>query len=646
MQACPHCQFINPDDNRFCQNCGGALAEDLSPTSPLPNSNPDPDSENLDVISVPSLTTPSSTTVNRYALLSGAVSQLAGQQFLDEQHRYQLIADLPTPDLPNTDLSTTDLSTTAPSAQIEAIVIDSQPLQPTLLDEFYHQQIGDPSAPTPEQTRSIPAAAQPYLELRKQYPFLPLPKIHDAWAQEGLSVVLLEDRSPFPSLLSVWGGQALLVEIIGWLDEMIELWVALEHQNCRRSLLELDNLRIDDDGILCLQRLYEDDAAQPVELTDLGETWQTLFSQSQRTQRGDIAQLFHDVQFGAVASIAELRSRLTAIEAAAKDSDAPSLELSTIPPALINLDALPDWDEDLDDSQELTRSIGDYSPVALPMQLIGFEDAGSTDIGTQRNHNEDYFSLQSDVKRIESPQSKTLRLQGLYILCDGMGGHAGGEVASALAVKTLETYFAENWQDQLPSEDQIREAIGQANRAIFDLNQERASSGSGRMGTTLAMALLQNNKLAIAHVGDSRIYRFSARNGLEQITVDHEVGQREIQRGIQEAIAYARPDAYQLTQALGPRDENGIKPDISFLELNEDMLLLLCSDGLTDNDLLETYWESHLTPMLSGQMSLDIGVSHLIELANQYNGHDNITAIAIRLRFISSPIQPSPPDNT
>lgn len=509
MQACPHCQFINPDDNRFCQNCGGALAEETSSSnspssnSPLPSDSllpthsPDPDLGDLDITSVP---TP--TTLNRYALLSGVVSQLAGQQFLDDQHRYKLVVDLTTADLPTDD-----------NALIEAIVIDSQPLQPPLLDEFYHQQIGHPSDPTLEQKRSIPAAAQPYLELRKQHPFLlPLPKIHDAWEQDGLSVVLLEERSHFPSLLSVWGGQALLVEVIDWLDEMIELWVALQPQNCCRSLLELDNLRIDDDGLLCLQRLYEDDPAKPAELTDLGTIWQTLFSQSQRTQRGDIAQLFYDVQFGTVESVAELRSRLTDIEAAINDSDVPSLEQPTLP-ALINLGILPDWDEDLDDSQELTCSISDYSPVALPMQLVGFEDAGLTNIGSQRDHNEDYFSLQSDIKKIENPQSKTLQIQGLYVLCDGMGGHEGGEVASALAVETLKTYFAENWQDQLPSEDQIREAIGQANRAIFDLNQERASSGSGRMGTTLAMALLQGNKLAIAHVGDSRIYCFSCRIG-------------------------------------------------------------------------------------------------------------------------------------
>jgi protein phosphatase len=630
MQACPHCQFMNPDDNRFCQKCGGSLADDpASSGTPVSiGSSTIPQLEDLDFTMVAN-----TATVTRYAILLGAVSQLAARQFLDDQQRYQLTADLPTGDL---------------NAQIETVVIDSQPLQPPILDEFYRQQIGYPSAPMPGQTRSIPTAAQPYLELRKRHPFLPLPKIHDAWEQAGLSVVLLEERSHLPALLTLWGGQALLVEIIEWLDEMIELWAALQPQNCGRSLLELKNLRVDDDGLLCLQRLYEDDAAQPAKLKDLGEVWQQLFTQSQRTQRGDLAQLFRDLQAGAVVSVDELRSRLKVIKDAVDESgeaapeSAPESAASNPPTlsALMNLGnvSLPDWDEDLDDSQEMTRSSSDYSTVALPMQLISFEDAGLTDIGCQRNHNEDCFSLQSEIKKVENPQGKTLQTKGLYILCDGMGGHAGGEVASALAVDTLKTYFAENWHDRLPTEDQIREAIGLANRAIFDLNQERASSGSGRMGTTLAMALVQDDRLAIAHVGDSRIYRFSARNGLEQMMLDHEVGQREMQRGVEESIAYARPDAYQLTQALGPRDENGIKPDVSFSELNEDMLLLLCSDGLTDNDLLETYWESHLTPLLSGQMSLDVGVSHLIELANQHNGHDNITAIVVRLRFMASMI--------
>ncbi|GAB4156060.1 MAG: hypothetical protein Fur0046_35970 [Cyanobacteria bacterium J069] len=274
----------------------------------------------------------------------------------------------------------------------------------------------------------------------------------------------------------------------------------------------------------------------------------------------------------------------------------------------------------------------DLPTVVLPMKLVGLEDAGRSDIGRQREHNEDYYTIQADVKKLESQNGRSLKARGLYILCDGMGGHAGGEVASSLAASTLKQYFQERWQDGLPNEATIREGILLANKAIYTLNQENASSGSGRMGTTVVLVLIQDTEAAIAHVGDSRIYRYSRRRGLEQLTVDHEVGQREIQRGVEPAIAYGRPDAYQLTQALGPRDEHFVNPDVQFVELTEDLLLLLCSDGLTDNDLLETHTESHLDPMLDGSVSLENGVNHLIDLANHYNGHDNITAIAIHAR--------------
>ncbi|NES71461.1 MAG: SpoIIE family protein phosphatase, partial [Okeania sp. SIO2D1] len=118
--------------------------------------------------------------------------------------------------------------------------------------------------------------------------------------------------------------------------------------------------------------------------------------------------------------------------------------------------------------------------------------------------------------------------------------------------------------------------------------------------------------------------------GLEQVTLDHEVGQREINRGVEPEIAYGRPDAYQLTQALGPRDENFVRPDVKFFELDEDSLIILASDGLTDNEFLENNWKNLLEPLLSKQANLEFGVNQLIDLANQYNGHDNITAIVIR----------------
>ena len=270
--------------------------------------------------------------------------------------------------------------------------------------------------------------------------------------------------------------------------------------------------------------------------------------------------------------------------------------------------------------------------MVLPMKLVGLEEEGRTHIGRQRDHNEDTFCILTELKRQESPDGQTLHARGLYILCDGMGGHAGGEIASALAAKTLQAYFKQHWGDQLPTEESILKAVSEANQAIYEINQQNDRSGSGRMGTTLVMALFQDTRVIVAHVGDSRMYRFSRRLGLQQVTVDHEVGQREIQRGIEPEIAYARPDAYQLTQALGPRNQTEIKPSISFLDLSEDTLLILCSDGLSDNELLETYCNTHVEPLLGSRFSLEEGVSKLIDLANEINGHDNITAIAARIR--------------
>jgi protein phosphatase len=133
-------------------------------------------------------------------------------------------------------------------------------------------------------------------------------------------------------------------------------------------------------------------------------------------------------------------------------------------------------------------------------------------------------------------------------------------------------------------------------------------------------------------VGDSRVYCLTRKQGLEQITVDHEVGQREIARGIEPSVAYGRADAYQLTQALGPRNEDSLHPDVTFFEINEDMLLVLVSDGLSDNDCLETHWQTHLQSLLSSASNLETGIQNLIELGNEHNGHDNITAILVRVK--------------
>lgn len=293
------------------------------------------------------------------------------------------------------------------------------------------------------------------------------------------------------------------------------------------------------------------------------------------------------------------------------------------------------------DNQTEDRIVSDQmTNIPLSPPLVSWEYAAYTDTGRQRNHNEDYFAIDSKVHKQELPEGAILTKTGLYILCDGMGGHAGGEVASKLAVNTIRKYFQETWiSGELPNQESIKEAVYLANQAIYDLNQQQARSGMGRMGTTLVMLLLQDHQAAIAHVGDSRIYYLTHREGLVQLTIDHEVAQREISRGVEPTIAYGRADAYQLTQALGPRDQDYLYPDVSFLDIHEDMLLLLVSDGLSDNECLENHWQTHLQPLLSYDSDLEMGIQDLIELGNEYNGHDNITAILVRV--IVSPSQPA-----
>jgi len=288
---------------------------------------------------------------------------------------------------------------------------------------------------------------------------------------------------------------------------------------------------------------------------------------------------------------------------------------------------------DLDHKTE-DRIVSDQiTNIPLSPPLISWEYAAYTDTGSQRNHNEDYFAIDSKVHKQELPEGAILTKTGLYILCDGMGGHAGGDVASKLAVNTIRKYFQETWTSgELPNQESIKEAVYLANQAIYDLNQQQARSGMGRMGTTLVMLLLEDHQAAIAHVGDSRLYCLTHKEGLVQLTIDHEVGQREISRGVEPTIAYGRADAYQLTQALGPRDQNFLDPDVSFFDIHEDMLLLLVSDGLSDNECLETHWQTHLQPLLSDDSDLEMGIQDLIALGNEYNGHDNITAILVRIK--------------
>ncbi|MBA2750528.1 MAG: serine/threonine phosphatase [Tatlockia sp.] len=617
MLICPQCKSENPDNNKFCQKCGTSLTYKICPQCSSKVAFSQNSCDNCGtktglvwwaIISKTQEQIPASTTIEANSDVSN--SPLTVGLYIDDQQRYQVLEPLPSP---------------APK-EIQCKVLDCQPLQISLLkaDTTNTVEIGE--------------TAQTYLTLRSQLGEV-IPTLHDAWQQDGRQVILLSDRTLERHLLQLWqDNSTTALHINQLLQAMTELWVALTPCNACRSLLELSNLRVNALGTLALQRLYFDETVSgsivQVNLQELGKVWQHLFGESQRTKVGAMVELLAQMQAGEIQTVAKLQSLLDAI-ANQLLSPSPSLfplpKAQEISPTAVDIDL--STVIQFDKPSPNVMQTDDTPTIVLPMQLIGLEDAGLTDVGGQRQHNEDCFGIETAVNKLEFPRGKNVQARGLYILCDGMGGHAGGEVASSMAVKTLQQYFQENWLGaQLPSEEVIREAVQLANKVIYDANQQDARSGVGRMGTTLVMVLLQDNQVAVAHVGDSRLYRLNRKLGLEQVTLDHEVGQREILRGIDPGLAYARPDAYQLTQALGPRDENYVNPDVQFLELNEDTLFILASDGLSDNNLVEQYWQSHLEPLLSSSSNLEQGVNALIDLANQYNGHDNITAVVVRAK--------------
>lgn len=679
MVVCPQCQFENPNLNKFCQRCGTSLTQKHCPecgtTVPLntlqchncgtvtgtvylavviPSSSAiapaenSPESLNNDHLqgANTSSESPSESSLDRIdtephtpeelqtpeltksqaqpledifsqtdleAITIPPEDALSTPQepppsleqpvgaYLDPQDRYQLLDPLP-------DLKAGETVTVR--------VLDTQPLQVSPL-----KALQDPATPPshPDLEAFIIPAAQPYFSLASQTPNY-FPHLQDAWESDSYQVILLENFADFPRLSELWSNRKTTPQqIVYWLGDLVELWVLLEPWGCRQSLLDLPNLRVfsQNSQQLCLQQLYFDQPDSALSLSNLGQLWQDLFQQSQRTLVGSLTEVLRDVMEAKIQTVEQLRTALMVVlDEINFPSNLPQQETS---------------------QNELSPSTLNQSPtLILGEKFIHLEAVGRTDVGRQRDHNEDCFGLETHIKIQETPQGQIGSVRGLYILCDGMGGHAGGEVASQIAVDTLQHYFQDQYPEEFPTEEILQDAIFKANEAIYNENQQGVRSGSGRMGTTLVMAIVVNHQVVVAHVGDSRLYRLTRQQGLQQITVDHEVGQREIQRGIDPNIAYSRPDAYQLTQALGPREEQFVHPDIQFLEIEEDTVFILASDGLTDHNLLETFCKTQLDPLLNPQTDLAPAVDGLITLANQYNGHDNITAIVVRA-WVSNP---------
>jgi len=239
-----------------------------------------------------------------------------------------------------------------------------------------------------------------------------------------------------------------------------------------------------------------------------------------------------------------------------------------------------------------------------------------TDTGMVRDHNEDAIGSKREA--------------GLYVLADGMGGYNAGEVASSIAVKTVLNLVEEAVQreDRAAIEPDtglmrqsivLRDAIARANKIIHQTAHSQA--GCEGMGTTIVACLFYDDKISIAHVGDSRLYRVR-QNRLEQITLDHSLLQELVDRGF-----YSREEAERstnrnyVTRALGV--EAGVEVDVQEVDVEQDDIFVLCSDGLPD---MVDDEDIHLT-ISTFSANLDTVGQQLIQLSNDHGGKDNVSVI-------------------
>lgn len=206
----------------------------------------------------------------------------------------------------------------------------------------------------------------------------------------------------------------------------------------------------------------------------------------------------------------------------------------------------------------------------------------------------------------------------LVVIADGMGGHKGGEIASGMAVATISETFAKS---TLAGIDRLVETFRLANKAIFEQNQ--LDPRGGNMGTTCTAAWINDNRVSIAHVGDTRCYLIR-RGELMQLTQDHSLGQDRLRRGL---ISKEQAEAYDqniLTRSLGTQQEVEIDADAHPLLPGD--VLLLCSDGLnkemTDDQILKIVIETR---------DPQAAVTRLIDLANASGGRDNISVAVARV---------------
>ncbi|RDH84596.1 MAG: Stp1/IreP family PP2C-type Ser/Thr phosphatase [endosymbiont of Galathealinum brachiosum] len=251
--------------------------------------------------------------------------------------------------------------------------------------------------------------------------------------------------------------------------------------------------------------------------------------------------------------------------------------------------------------------------------------AGGTDRGKVRQQNQDSI-LMSEFEHSNAV---------LLLVADGVGGHKGGEVASKLAVDTIQAYVAKailqahsgggygsDWLSLT-----LKHAIADANLHIME--QQKLNFDLNNMATTIVAMLIHDNEVAISHLGDSRCYQYSQQL-LKQVTEDHTMLQKMLNEGkINQHEFEIMPMHHMISQAIGLVDD----PDIQAnrLELNQNRIYLLCSDGLTN-----CVSDEQIKLILEKNECLETAVDELITRANDNGGVDNISVIIVKSEVMAN----------
>jgi serine/threonine protein phosphatase PrpC len=250
------------------------------------------------------------------------------------------------------------------------------------------------------------------------------------------------------------------------------------------------------------------------------------------------------------------------------------------------------------------------------MQVKAF---GLSHVGRQRQHNEDSYLVEDDAK--------------LFLVADGMGGHAAGEIASRIAVDSINEFIVHSKSDDgtwphaydehfRRSTNRLMAAVRLANTRVLEAMRKDARLRG--MGTTVVACLVDDDLISVAHVGDSRAYLIRDKQ-LSRITNDHSWVFEQVQAGmLTEAEAEKHPLRNVITRALGGALQ--VSPDASEIEARPGDVYLLCSDGLTgmvsEDEILKVVTQN--------DGDLKKACHQLIDIANEHGGLDNVTAVLVR----------------